>query len=752
MVEYLNKSLSGLKDKLRELLSLYAEMNLDEFVTDVIKVHEEELSGLGTEAIWKYLANSWPDLGEAHTGDKDNIIGLLKAIHKKTRKKKKGEEEEKEQYKRKAHFEIDGRLYLEILTRNEEYQFAYLNDNGDVELREVIGDVAPVELLCTQDGELARIVKMPDEGITSCDLLAAGDLLHKITQHIAAYCDMDDLDMKLCSYYALFTWFYKKTNTTGYLRFLADTGKGKSRMHSVIGDLCFYPTAAGGSSSFSGMMRTHERWHGTLLIDEGDTGGNKDSPKIKYFNLGFEAGKYYILSDKRNPRYQEVFDPFGPKIISMREHFKDNATEGRLLSISPYETTKEDIPRLLDRAYEEKTRNLRNEIARFVLTHWNDVDGEQMISFKGVGIEPRLQQLAMPISIIFQLWGEGRGIFKSYIAGRQKQLKKDRALSWEGSMFNLVYTIANGDEELKGEFGLYYSQDDEIEAITPSMVAKLMNTSTRAATGALRSIGFDVERRWITLQGPIDEEKWKPKRKRVRTYVVPNRKTWREIIQRYYYSEDEENPSANIDIPVVLRSGKYVDTDISSVPTVLTVPKKQKNRSGTLGTDAGTPKGRNQESEKNPKVVNIDDINEDDSIRPGALDKKQDNKLGELKKVIKSSVIDATKEDDRGAMTVAMANRIANDFLYETAEVKAETDKMVHDGELLLSEDDYGKYVKVVCEDGCCEPKFIPSPNLDEDECSQCGDVLMCEWQIEEEGEWLPICQSCKLIIQERER
>ncbi|MCK4347107.1 MAG: hypothetical protein KAW47_00675, partial [Thermoplasmatales archaeon] len=156
--------------------------------------------------------------------------------------------------------------------------------------------------------------------------------------------------------------------------------------------------------------------------------------------------------------------------------------------------------------------------------------------------------------------------------------------------------------------------------------------------------------------------------------------------------------------------------------------------------------------EKPTKTVNIDDINEDGSIKlPGASDKKQD---GELETVIKSFVIDATKEDDRGAMIAAMANRIANDYLYETAEVKAEIDRMVQEGELLISEDDYGKYVKVVCEDGCCEvTKFIPSPNLDEDECSQCGDVLMCEWQIEEDlGEWLPICQSCKLAIQEQER
>ena len=547
-----------------------------------------------------------------------------KAIKEKRKKEK--EEEEEEEFKRKAHLEIDGKLYIEILTTEEQYQFAYLNDDGNVELQNIVGDVAPVELLRTQEGELAGIVKMPNEGIVSCELLNANDLLKKIKEHITSYCDMADRDSELCSYYALFTWFYKKTNTVGYLRFLADTGKGKSRMQTVIGHLCFYPTSAGGSGSFSGMMRIHERWHGTLLIDEGDTKGDKNSQQIKYLNLGLEAGKYYILSDKENPRYQQVFDPFGPKIIGMREHFRDNATESRLLSISPYETTNENIPILLDKAYEEKTRNLRNEIARFVLAHWNDVDGERMISFKGMGIEPRLQQLAMPLSIIFQLWEEGEEKFKSYITARQNELKKDRALSWTGSMFNLVYAIANGDEELGDDFATFYD-GGEIEAITPSMVAKLMNTSTRAATDALRSIGFDVERRWITLHQQMDEEKRKTKKKQVRTYVVPNEKTWREIIQRYYCNEDEENQETGIEIPDILRSRKFVDGVGGTVTTVSSVTKNESVTDKTDVTDTGTPKEEKvvpkseQAKEKPTRTINIDDVKDDGSIDPRAFDK-----------------------------------------------------------------------------------------------------------------------------------
>ncbi|MBK5191512.1 MAG: hypothetical protein JJE19_08470, partial [Methanosarcinales archaeon] len=334
-------------------------------------------------------------------------------------------EENEERFKRKAHFEKGGRLYLEILTRDEQYKYAHLNDSDDVELIDGVDDILPVELPVTKEGELALIVKMPDENVASSTLLSPVKLLEKIKAHISKYCDLPELGIQLGTYYVLFTWFYTKVNTVGYLRFLADTGKGKSRMLTVVSDICFYPTSAGGSSSFSGMMRTQEYWHGTLVMDEADWTGDKESSIVKYLNAGFERDKYFILSNKNDPSKQEVFDPFSTKIIAMREPFRDNATEGRLLSISPHETTKASIPILLGKEYYEEAAELRNEIARFVLVHWNDVDGEKMLDFRGLGIEPRLQQLAKPLSIIFQMWNDGEEIFKRYILKRQKELKKE---------------------------------------------------------------------------------------------------------------------------------------------------------------------------------------------------------------------------------------------------------------------------------------------------------------------------------------
>lgn len=490
-----------------------------------------------------------------------------------------------DQKKYKAYFTRESKLYLEILIEGELYKFAYLNNEGQVVLTDSVDNILPVKLPRTKQGDLAFIVKMPNEGILTARLLSPPELLEKIKAHIKKYVDLSDLDIELASYYVLFSWVYRKTNTVGYLRFISDTGKGKSRMLTVVSDLCFYPISAAGSGSFSGMIRTKESWHGTLVMDEADIRGEKEHQVIKYLNLGFEAGKFFILSDKKNPRIQDVFDPFGPKILAMREPFRDNATEGRLLSISPYETTDDNIPPILLAKYDEETTALRNEIARFVMTHWDDIDGECMLSFIGMGIERRLQQLAMPLSIIFQLWNEGKGKFREYVSRRQRELKRERSLSWHGSMFNLVYAIATGDEDLieedQGKWASFYSSGEEIQAVTPSMIAKYMNTNTKKATETLRSIGFEVELRYITVIVCGKGDKPTEKQKRVRAYVVPNEKVWQEIIQRYYYDESDakngtDRTRDSIEIPVTLKSKTYTRYPHSvrqPVPSVPSVPQ-----------------------------------------------------------------------------------------------------------------------------------------------------------------------------------
>ncbi len=461
-----------------------------------------------------------------------------------------------------SHFNYNG-LWLDVQKFDGSYAFAHINGSGGIALA---SEAALNKLslrprrLPEVDKQALPIVGLPDEGIENARLLKPEELYNKLKSHIRRYVDLADLDLDLCTMYVLFTWFYLKVNTVAYLRFLADTGKGKTRGKKVIGDLCFYPLYASGASSFSGIARTQQQWRGTLVIDEADFAGEKESQITKYLNLGFERGQYYILSDKLNPRAQDYFDAFSPKVLAMREPFHDNATEGRLLSITMHETSNLGIPIILSPGYYQETKTLRNELALFALHHWNDIDVTLMMSFDDLGIEPRLRQLAMPLSIIFQLWPDGVEQFRRYLVSRQKEVRRVRSMSWEGTLVNLVIAIAAGDQEAGAEFSEYLKPgSDELEAVTPSMVAKQLKASLKAITQGLLSVGFQVEKRWITLR-----KEDKELRKQVRAYTIPDSQTWAEITSRYYFTEDGKT---DVEIPQCLQSSRYAPSAEPSQPS-----------------------------------------------------------------------------------------------------------------------------------------------------------------------------------------
>lgn len=430
------------------------------------------------------------------------------------------------------------------------YRYAHVISDS-VQFRDGVGDYEP-QPLPRPHGKPLRFILMPSGGICECRPLSGDALFRKVKRHLRRYVDLAELDFDLCAFYIIFTWFSPKVETLGYLRLLGDTGKGKSRALKAVGDLCFYSIIASGASSFSGIARTKEKFHGTLIIDEADLAGDASSQMIKYLNLGFEKGKIFILSDKKNPKNQDYFDPFCPKVIAMRQPFKDNATEGRLLSISMRETTNKAIPIILDQKYEAETQELRNELARFTLEHWYDVDGSMMLDLTEINVEPRLKQLAMPLSIIFQLWPEGRERFIEYLLRRQEEIRKIRATSWDGTLVNTVIQLAKGELELLNEFE-QYQLNGLPAAITPSMVSKAAGCSAKSATERLNGCGFELEiKRSVVGDGT--------KTKTTRAYSVPDNRTWLEIIQRYYVNHDDPMPEP----PECLKSLHYV-TDVTDV-------------------------------------------------------------------------------------------------------------------------------------------------------------------------------------------
>ncbi|HWQ65360.1 MAG TPA: hypothetical protein VN372_00660 [Methanospirillum sp.] len=397
----------------------------------------------------------------------------------------------------------------------------------------------PPELPVHQDrGTTVLIVGLPKTDLlANASVVSPADLYSRMRNHFYKYTDAPEEDYEVFVYFCLYSWFYSKCGTAPYLRFLGDTGKGKSRFLKVVSDLCFFPIKASGSSSLSGIMRFKERWMGTLLIDESDLKGDQADPLIKYLNLGFERDNFFILTDKNDVGKSHIFDPFGPKTIAMRQPFRDVATEGRCLSFSPDETTRADIPSELPAVYYDEVDELRAIITRFTLEHWGDVDESCMFSCNGIDLEPRLKQMARPLSIILKLFPDGEERFKNYLYVRQKEIKQTRAESWEGGMFNYVLQLALGEEDLMGdpEFGRYY-YGGKIQAVLPKMIAESLKISPKAVTRALEGIGMEVRQRRVTV---ISKEGTSSKK--VRPLMVPNKQKWNEIIQRYYLSEANEN-------------------------------------------------------------------------------------------------------------------------------------------------------------------------------------------------------------------
>jgi hypothetical protein len=499
-----------------------------------------------------------PKWDEQRGEDKYGAITVKKALEKPTRRSGKIDEDEEKPHKTLTYFEKDGKIYLSAITPGQTFQFVHEDQGKLVFNEEVLGSdgcpIVPRGLDRHKNtGEQVKIVGYP-----RMDLLVKQqpptpqELFARIATHMRRYIDVPETDLEMFIYYILYTWFYTKCQTALYLRLLADTGKGKSRILHAVSDLCFYPVTLAGASSYSGIMRTKEKYQGTLRVDESDLNGGASNSFIKYLNLGFERGQYYVLSDKNDPNKQDYFDPFGPKVIAMREPFGDIATEGRCLSFTPSETRRRDIPPELNREYYTAVDDMRASIALLVLHNWAEIDGENLIDCTDIPLEPRLVQMSRPLSIVLQMFPDGQDRFRTYLLKRQTEVKEVRAQSFEGQLFNYVASLALGDDSLFGhpKYCEYY-HENMIQAVTASMVADEFKISPKSVTRCLGGIGIVIENdKIITGSGTGT------KRKSVKKYVVESSQRWNEILQRYA-AEDMTDRLATC--PEILRGRKWIE-------------------------------------------------------------------------------------------------------------------------------------------------------------------------------------------------
>ena len=192
----------------------------------------------------------------------------------------------------------------------------------------------------------------------------AVDLVQDICAFILAYCDVPSTFwVLLMAAYVLMTWLFDAFDSAPYLRFLGQWQSGKTRFANVLAHLCYKTILSGGASSSAVLFRMLDRFRGCLYIDEAqykDSG--PDSDIIRILNVGYKRDPGSVLRcDSDND--PEPFRVFGPKILTNRTRFKDEALESRCLTLEMHERViRADIPVQLPKVFYRQAEELRNKL------------------------------------------------------------------------------------------------------------------------------------------------------------------------------------------------------------------------------------------------------------------------------------------------------------------------------------------------------------------------------------------------------
>ncbi|WP_077997844.1 DUF3854 domain-containing protein [Dehalococcoides mccartyi] len=225
-------------------------------------------------------------------------------------------------------------------------------------------------------------------------------LFKEVKSFLHCYLELPADFEEITSLYVLLTWVYEFAPSIPYLRVIGDWGTGKTRFLQVAGAVCFRPIFASGATTPAPIFRILEQFRGTLVLDEADF---KDSAAwvemVKLLNNGYRPGMPVLRADKENGKwYPRSYQVFGPKLISTRFPFKDEALESRCLTSEMLPLTRDDIPRVLPPTFDKEVSNLRSKLLTFRLANLTRLKGKTFGNeLLEPNLQPRLQEILIPL-------------------------------------------------------------------------------------------------------------------------------------------------------------------------------------------------------------------------------------------------------------------------------------------------------------------------------------------------------------------
>lgn len=241
----------------------------------------------------------------------------------------------------------------------------------------------------------------------------------------------------LAAYYVMLSWIYDRFDVVPYLRAQGEFGTGKTRFLKVISALCYRSVVTSGATTASPIFRIIERFHGTLSIDEADFSQQNElwMEITKLLNTGYERGTTVLRAERKtsNDQYDaESYDCYGPKILSTRRRFSDQALESRCLS---YTTTigrvPSKIPLFLTEEFRERARSLRNKLLLWRFRNYYLATADPREHFPS--LDNRLNQILLPLLAVSNDQRLRRDIL-DHAQRYQAHIREDRRDSWEGKI------------------------------------------------------------------------------------------------------------------------------------------------------------------------------------------------------------------------------------------------------------------------------------------------------------------------------
>jgi hypothetical protein len=290
----------------------------------------------------------------------------------------------------------DGRLVETVVSREGRFQFAVSGKPQPVDSFEDRGKQIdpPYHLRAMWETRLMTFPSHP------APYGSTVQLVDEVEKFICRYANVPKEWLDIIPIYILMTWVYDRFTAVPYLRFLGEPGTGKTRLLQLCAATSYKGTIVSGSITGPALFRTINMVRGTMAVDEGDFKHSEEWSDItKVLNNGYTTG----LPIVRCERTGNVFEPhaihvYGPKIISTRSRFSDEALESRCLTFETREEPlPEHIPLQLPLSFEQEACAIRNKLLQWRFDNFHRIEARE----KGMRhLVPRSGQIGASLAAV----------------------------------------------------------------------------------------------------------------------------------------------------------------------------------------------------------------------------------------------------------------------------------------------------------------------------------------------------------------